>query len=179
MVEHGHGGADPDSFLRSSLGGVAAPPSLRGRILAALDEEDSRRSSSRGRGIVRFVRHPGMVVALAASLVLTLVLSPLTGRIFGPVPPGIGQLEKVQLQGRIVCYDCAREGVAFAGQVACRAHGHANGLQQSDGVLWRFTLGHPGQESLLAPAMRGRQVALEGTLFRSIGYLDVISYSSI
>ncbi len=179
MVEHGHGSADPDSFLRSSLGGVGAPPNLRRRILAALDEEDSRRGSSIARGIVRFLRHPGVVVALAASLVLTLVLSPLTVRIFGPAPPGIGQLEKVQMQGRIVCYDCARAEVPFAGQVACREHGHANGLQQSDGALWRFTLGHPGQESLLAPAMRGQQVAIEGILFRSIGYLDVASYSSI
>ncbi len=179
MVEHGHGGADPDGFLRASLGGVGAPPSLRPRILAALDEEDSRSGSSIGRGIVHFLRHPGVVVALAASLVLSLVLSPLTVRIFGPAPPGVGQMEKVQMQGRIVCYDCAREEVPFAGQVACREHGHANGLQQSDGVLWRFTLGHPGQEALLAPAMRGQQVAIEGILFRSIGYIDVASYSSI
>ena len=179
MVEHGPGSADPDSFLRSSLGGVGAPPNLRRRILAALDEEDSRRGSSIGRGVVRFLRHPAVAVALAASLVLTLVLSPLTVRIFGPAPPGIGQMEKVQMQGRIVCYDCAREDVAFAGQVACRAHGHANGVQQADGALWRFTLSHPGQEALLAPAMRGRQVALEGTLYRSIGYIDVTSYTSI
>ncbi len=179
MVEHGHGGGDPDGFLRASLGGVGAPPGLRTRILAGLDEEDRRRASSMGRGVVRFLRHPGVVVALAASLVLTLVLSPLTVQFFGLAQPGFGQVEKVHLQGRIVCYDCAREEVAFAGQVACREHGHANGLQQSDGVLWRFTLGHPGQEALLSPAMRGRRVVIEGALFRSIGYLDVTSYSSI
>ena len=170
---------DPDRLFRSVLGGVTAPPGLRPRILAALDEEDRRRASSLGRGLVAFVRHPGVVVALAASLVLAFVLSPLTVRIFGLQPAAYGQLALVQLQGKVVCYDCARENVAFEGQVACRAHGHANGLRLADGVLWRFTLNQPGQEALLSPAMRGRSIAVEGNLFRSIGYLDVTSYSSI
>jgi hypothetical protein len=184
MVEEGSGIQTPDGdrFFRAALGGVAAPPGLRQRILAALDEEDRRRPILRrfGRRTAAFLRHPGVVVALAASLVLALVLSPLTVQIFGLKPPGIElAAEHVQLQGRVVCYDCALDGISFAGQVACREHGHANGLQLPDGVLWRFTLSHPGQEALLSPAMRGRQIAVEGKLFRSIGYIDVASYSSI
>ena len=170
-----------DGFFRSALGGVAAPPGLRQRILAALDEEDRRRPvRAFGRRAVAFLRHPGVVVALAASLILTLALSPLTVQIFGLKRAAIVLgAEHVQLQGRVVCYDCARGGVPFARQVACREHGHANGLQLADGVLWRFTLSHPGQEALLSPAMRGRQIAVEGNLFNSIGYIDVVSYASI
>jgi hypothetical protein len=184
MVEDGSGTQTPenDGFFRSALGGVAAPPGLRQRILAALDEEDRRRPILRkfGRRTVAFLRHPGVVVALAASLVLTLVLSPLTVQIFGLKRAAIERgAEHVQLQGRVVCYDCALDGISFAGQVACREHGHANGLQLADGVLWRFTLSHPGQEALLSPAIRGQRIAVEGNLFSSIGYIDVVSYASI
>ncbi len=179
MADREKASPETDALLRRALGGVNAPPGLRERILGSLDEEDSRRSASTGRGVLTFIRHPGVIVALAASLVLAFVLFPLTGRILGPDPAGLDRVDRVHLQGVVVCYDCDLQNVRMDGQVACREHGHANGLRTTDGALWRFTLGHAGQEALLSPAMRGRRMEVQGNLFRAIGYLDVSDYSSI
>ncbi|MFQ5876269.1 MAG: anti-sigma factor [Acidobacteriota bacterium] len=169
-----------DALLRSLLGRVSAPPGLRQRILAALDREERR--SSRGaarRWRFPLVRHPALLTALAASILMVLVVPPITLRLYAPRSPAAGDVQMVHLEGRVVCYDCALHGIPIEAQIACRAHGHASGIQTADGQIWRFALNRSDAGALLDPGLRGRRIAVEGRLYRAIGYLDVTDYSPL
>ena len=167
-----------DETLRTGLTETPAPPGLRGRILAALDEEDGRRSGVVVQGRFRFLRHPALLSALAASFLTFLILPPIQ-QFIGITPAGIGAVRHVHLEGRVVCYDCALAGLDLEHQVACRAHSHQSGIQTGDGRLLRFALNRSIEGALLEPGLRGRQITVEGDLYPAIGYLDITSYSTL
>jgi hypothetical protein len=160
--------------IKEALGGVAAPPGLRQRIRAALDEEDARpaRSGAPGR-FGTLLRRPSFLMALAASLLAILAISRMGG---GDRPAG-NPVRLVRAEGTVVCYDCAREGEPLEYQIReCGWPNHTNGLQLNDGGLWRFVIREPLGETLLARSMRGRRVRVEGDLYAAIAHLDVKSF---
>ncbi len=152
--------------LRERLAPHPAPPGLRDRICARLDEEQAGRRWGAGRLIAL---RPALVGGLAAIGVL-LVLAPfLTGRILNR---GEGRGTPATLRGRLVCVQCERKGAPIASQRSCRAIGHATGLKTGDGRILRF-VNNESAALLSDPALRGREVEVAGTLYRKISTLEV------
>jgi hypothetical protein len=81
------------------------------------------------------------------------------------------------LQGRLVCFQCARAGGLGAG-ATCRGRSaeHASGIMDDSGKVWRFLDGASTASTRLAdPGERGRRVRLEGRIYSDTGYLQVSS----
>jgi hypothetical protein len=188
----GSGGVpDPQDRLKAALGGVVAPPGLAERIRADLDRVDREAKAAGGGGVERpfFLRRGWPVLAIAASFLVILLLprasrwsteAPGGGRVAVREAGAAPVMSRVRLEGLVVCYDCAREGADLEYQkTRCDWHDHTNGLRLADGRLYRFVLKDSLEQTLLARAMRGSRVRVEGDLYPSIAHLDVARFVTL
>jgi hypothetical protein len=169
---------DIDDLLRRSLGGVRAPETLRARIALALDAEDRRRAPRAGGMLLRRLRHPALVAALAASLLLVVALPWARTRLLGGSLAAFKASRHIHLVGLVICLDCARAGVPLEGQIHCREASHHNALLLPDRAIWRL-LARGASAEILQPRLRGQQVSVEGDFAPGSESLEVARFARL
>jgi hypothetical protein len=178
-----------EGTFREALGGLdyeQAPPGLETRIRAAIDADDEHAADRTWGWLDVILSRSVLGTACAALLVAVIAMatpyfisSPDEGDFAGGAPPIAGISDLVQVKGVVVCADCDAHGGSLEEQRRCRTPG----LRADNGEVYHFL--KTGEEDgelrnlLYSPDRRGARVAVDGRLFRDIGYIQVAQVSSL
>lgn len=81
----------------------------------------------------------------------------------------------VVLEGKLLCRDCQLEK-QYGYHAMCPLTGHHGWLATSDGRLWSILEGSASQDLIHNSALLGREVRIQGRIFRRAGSIEVKTY---
>jgi len=122
------------------------------------------------------------VQAIAATLVLAGALTFLVPSVRGAVVTALDyaslkldESRPVVLEGKLLCRDC-QLAKQYGYHAMCPLTGHHGWLATSDGRLWSILEGNASQDLIHNSALLGREVKIEGRIFRRAGSIEVKAY---
>ena len=80
-----------------------------------------------------------------------------------------------QVDGTIVCFECARNGAPIEKQQQCREQGHHTGILCEQTGLWHLVANESTLSLMSDPSMRGAKVVVKGRFLDDIRYIDARS----
>ncbi len=122
------------------------------------------------------------VQAVAATLILAGALAFFVPTVRGAAATALDYVSlklddsrQVVLEGKLLCRDCQLEK-QYGYHAMCPLTGHHGWLQTSDGRLWSILEGKASQDLIHNSALLGREVKIQGRIFRRAGSIEVQSY---
>ncbi len=157
---------------------------LREAVKTAVgNPEPSPELAERVRGLIapRWYRATALQ-AIAATLLLAGALTLFVPSVRGATANALDYVSlklddsrPVVLEGKLLCRDCQLEK-QYGYHAMCPLTGHHGWLQTGDGRLWSILEGNVSQELIHNSALLGREVKIQGRLFRRAGSIEVKTY---
>ncbi len=123
-----------------------------------------------------------VVQAIAATLVLAGALTLFVPSVRGTAATALDYVSlklddsrPVVLEGKLLCRDCQLEK-QYGYHAMCPLTGHHGWLATSDGRLWSILEGSASQDLIHNSALLGREVKIQGRIFRRAGSIEVKTY---
>jgi hypothetical protein len=157
---------------------------LREAVRSAVDDpEPSPQLSERIRSLSsRHWYQTAAVQAIAAMLILAGALTLFVPSVRGTAATALDSVSlrlddsrPVVLEGKLLCRDCQLEK-QYGYYAMCPLTGHHGWLATSDGRLWSILEGNISNDLIHNSALLGREVKIQGRMFRRAGSLQVESY---
>ncbi len=122
------------------------------------------------------------VQAVAAALILAGALAFFVPTVRGAAATALDYVSlklddsrQVVLEGKLLCRDCQLEK-QYGYHAMCPLTGHHGWLQTGDGRLWSILEGSASQDLIHNSALLGREVKIQGRIFRRAGSIEVKTY---
>src|SRR5258708_16382906 len=120
---------------------------------------------------------PAMAATLALALAMIFVPSVRCGTAtaLDYVSLKLDDSRPVVLEGKLLCRDCQLEK-QYGYHAMCPLTGHHGWLATSDGRLWSILEGNASQDLIHNSSLLGREVRVQGRIFRRAGSIEVKTY---
>ncbi len=121
---------------------------------------------------------PAIAAALVLAAALTLFVPSVRGagaNALDYVSLKLDDSRPVVLEGKLLCRDC-QLAKQYGYHAMCPRTGHHGWLATSDGRLWSILEGNDAQDLIHNSALLGREVKIQGRIFRRAGSIEVKTY---